>query len=174
MRLATWPSAGRVDAISRSSTTMTCSFLSASSKQSRSSKRHLSSVSFSLEFGIINAQRRCVTLDPKVFARWRECNPRRSWCSRCFIAIGDGSQHAHLTVRAEWLAEALAYLEIRRCDNDAIFNAQLAALGAPFTQVARSVLRLFGATPHHASMSKGSEGASCRPPREFNNTEKLA
>ena len=43
-----------------------------------------------------------------------------------------------LTVRAERLA-GLAFPEFRRCDNDAVFNAQLAALGASFTQLARTL-----------------------------------
>ena len=51
-----------------------------------------------------------------------------------------------LTVRAELLTR-LPYLGIRRSDNDAILNAQLAALGALFAQF-RVVSRLFGAVPY--------------------------
>jgi hypothetical protein len=62
-----------------------------------------------------------------------------------------------LTVRAERLA-GLAFPEFRRCDNDAVFNAQLAASGALFTQLARMLALV----------------ASRRPPGQPRIPEKLA
>lgn len=48
-----------------------------------------------------------------------------------------------LTVRAERLA-GLAFPEFRRCDNDAVFNAQLAADGASFAPVGDTISRMRG------------------------------
>jgi len=56
-----------------------------------------------------------------------------------------------LTVRAEQLA-GMAFLEFRRRDSDAVFNAQLAALGASFAQLG-STLALVRRDRSHASMS---------------------
>jgi len=56
-----------------------------------------------------------------------------------------------LTVRAEELA-GMAFLEFRRRDSDAVFNAQLAALGASFAQLG-STLALVRRDRSHASMS---------------------
>jgi glycosyltransferase involved in cell wall biosynthesis len=56
-----------------------------------------------------------------------------------------------LTVRAERLT-GLGFPEFRRCDNDAVFNAQLAASGASFTQLART-LALVRRDASYASMS---------------------
>lgn len=57
-----------------------------------------------------------------------------------------------LTVRAELLA-TLGYLEFRKRDNDAIFNAQLAASGALFAQIPRR-LALVRRGTSHAFMSQ--------------------
>ena len=54
-------------------------------------------------------------------------------------------------MRAEQLL-GLAFPEFRRCDNDAVFNAQLAASGAAFAQLGRT-LALVRRDPSHASMS---------------------
>jgi hypothetical protein len=56
-----------------------------------------------------------------------------------------------LTVRAERLG-GLAFPEFRRCDNDAVFNAQLAASGVSFAQLGRT-LALVRRGASHASMS---------------------
>jgi glycosyltransferase involved in cell wall biosynthesis len=56
-----------------------------------------------------------------------------------------------LTVRDEQLA-GLAFPEFRRCDNDAAFNAQLAASGASFAQLGHT-LALVRRDASHASMS---------------------
>jgi hypothetical protein len=60
-----------------------------------------------------------------------------------------------LTVRAERLG-GLAFPEFRRCDNDAVFNAHLAASGASFAQLARS-LAVVRRDASHASMSLDRE-----------------
>ena len=57
-----------------------------------------------------------------------------------------------LTVRAERIA-GLAFPEFRRCDNDAVFNAQLAATGASFAQVG-DTLALVRRDARYASMSR--------------------
>jgi glycosyltransferase involved in cell wall biosynthesis len=57
-----------------------------------------------------------------------------------------------LTVRAERLA-GLAFPEFRRCDNDAVFNAQFAASGASFAQLGRT-LALVRRGAAHPSMSR--------------------
>lgn len=57
-----------------------------------------------------------------------------------------------LTVRAERIGH-LEFLELRRSDNDAVFNAQLAASGCRFAQVPRS-LALVRRDPSYASMSR--------------------
>jgi glycosyltransferase involved in cell wall biosynthesis len=57
-----------------------------------------------------------------------------------------------LTVRAERLAN-LFFLEARRSDNDAIFNTQLAALGATFAQLS-TTLALVRRDRSYASMSR--------------------
>lgn len=103
------------------------------------------------EFGIINAQGDALPWTPKFLPVGESATPGALVFAMLYCDWG-WIPTCTLTVRVEWLAN-LGYLEIRRCDNDAILNAQLAALGAPFAQVPRR-LALIRRDPSHASMPK--------------------
>ena len=104
--------------------------------------------------GFIDAQGQALPWPPEVLPIGESATPgarlfEMLYCDWAWIPT------CTLTVRVERLA-GLAFRELRRCDNDAIFNAQLAASGAWFAQVGHT-LALVRRDPSHASMSRNYE-----------------
>jgi glycosyltransferase involved in cell wall biosynthesis len=103
------------------------------------------------QFGFINIDGDVLPWTPKFLPVGESATPGAQVFSMLYCDWG-WIPTCTLTVRAEWLTR-LPYLEIRRSDNDAILNAQLAASGAPFAQVPRR-LAFIRRDPSHSSMSK--------------------
>ena len=103
------------------------------------------------QFSFINAEGDALPWTPKFLSVGESATPGAQVFEMLYCDWG-WIPTCTLTVRAELLT-SLPYLEIRRSDNDAILNAQLAALGALFAQVPRR-LALIRRGALHSSMSK--------------------